>query len=63
MKVCYVTIKAAHEELSGWSDDLSKWLSFNDFINMVSQSEFLSVTIEVFNDVVIPDYEITLKKV
>lgn len=63
MKECYVTIKIAHKELSGRSDELSKWISFYDFINMVSQPAFFSVTIQVSNDPVIPDHEITLMKV
>lgn len=63
MKECYVTIKINHKELSGRSDELSKWLSFYDFINMVSQPEFFTLTIQVSNDPVIPDHEITLMKV
>lgn len=55
--------KIAHKELSGSSDELSKWISFYDFINMVSQPAFFSVTIQVSNDPVIPDHEITLMKV
>ena len=63
MKECYVTIKIANKELSGRSDELSKWITLYDFINMVSQPAFFTLTIQVSKDPVIPDHEITLMKV
>lgn len=62
MKELYVTIKKCHHEISGDSKALSKLISFNDFIEMVSQPEFFSVTIKVMSDPVIPDHQITLMK-
>lgn len=63
MMECYVTIKKGHHEISGDSKHLSKFIHFEDFIAMVAQPEFFSVTIKVSGDPVIPDHEITLMKV
>lgn len=63
MKECYITIKIGHKEISGRSDELSTWISLYDFINMVSQPAFFSLTIDVSGDPVIPDHQITLMKV
>lgn len=63
MKELYVTIKKGHNEISGDSKALSRVISFNDFIEIVSQPEFFSVTIKVTSDPVIPDHDITLMKV
>ena len=63
MKECYVTIKKGHQEINGDSKWLSKFMSFKDFIDLVSQPEFFSLTIRVSGDPVIPSHEITLMKV
>lgn len=63
MKQCYVTIKDGHSELSGDSKELSKFISFDDFIKLVSQPTFFSLTIDVSGDPVIPDHQITIMKV
>ena len=63
MKQCYVTIKNGHHELSGYSDELSKFISFDDFIKLVSQPNFYTLIIDVNGDPVIPDHQITLMKV
>lgn len=63
MKECYVTIKNGHHEISGYSNELSKWISFDDLIKLMSQPSFFSLTIEVSKDPVIPDHQITLMKV
>ena len=63
MKQCYVTIKNGHHELSGDSRELSRIISFDDFIKLISQPNFFTLTINVSNDPVIPDHQITLMKV
>ncbi len=63
MKQCYVTIKDGKRELSGDSEELSRFISFDDFIKLVSQPAFFSLTIDVSNDPVIPDHQITMMKV
>lgn len=63
MKRCYVTIRNGHHELNGDSVELSRFMAFDDFIKMVSQPNFFSITIQVLDDPVIPDHEITLMKV
>lgn len=63
MKECYVTIKDGHREVSGDSNELSKFITFDDFIKLVSQPNFFSLTIDVSGDPVIPDHQITLMKV
>ena len=63
MKKCYIVIKNGHGELSGYSDELSRFMSFDDFIKLVSQPNFFSLTINVSDDPVIPDHQITMMKV
>lgn len=63
MKRCYVTIKKGHHEMSSESTELSKFMSVDDLIKMISQPDFFSITIQVLGDPVIPDHEITLMKV
>ena len=63
MKQCYVTIKNGHGELSGYSNELSRIVSFDDLIKLISQPNFFSLIIDVSNDPVIPDHQITVMKV